>query len=675
MKTQKLFLVCLLALGLGSRSGQAQEMVGLTVTPHLFSSEMRWRRPPEQTLSARVEMFLQNQGEESLILTDELRFDGKTPEELLQEGMWAWHDMPGRWPDKRLELKTGELTVLAWNGRSEAWGATTGHQWDSGDGKTHDFVLSSPSIWISGVRFLGSVSNDSAKDSLSPNRVLIHVDNRGSQTFSLKDVQIWLPPEGSGTRRFVETEVTRHMTMLPEEGVLGANETAIIHVECEPLPLGYAVIQVVGSDAAGNPQSLWSCLRVKKEVFDISGGWVASKLGDKNSLTEESYLKTLGRMHINTGQIQDVAGYTDQPELYAKYPLKRFNRLQPIEAYDRDEILPTIHAVEFLGEPQYGGGKPVPPQDVHDALAPYRSSRMATSVTLSEERTWRYYAGLSDYPHYDAYRVIAPAADHWSGYDRWGEKNIRWGAPLETIGVMTRSLRHHSRPRSIAYWSQGAHHDWGSWRNPRRGSPTPDELRSQAWHGLGNGVTSLYWFNLSLKSLLKFPDLIEPITRVNREVRMLEDLLLESQLYDYRCVEAENGKQWDLTLLVGARASMVVIHDLDYQANREKREFVFAPRLARVDVKLPSWLANEADIFRIDADGVHEVKTRKMGRQLHLEDEVNVVGIYVVSSDPQMRAELTQSHAELISREEAFGFDPASNPEDLDRLRALLPPN
>ena len=94
MKTQKLFLVCLLALGLGSRSGQAQERVGLTVTPHLFSSEMRWRRPPEQTLSARVEMFLQNQGEESLILTDELRFDGKTPEELLQEGMWAWHDDP-----------------------------------------------------------------------------------------------------------------------------------------------------------------------------------------------------------------------------------------------------------------------------------------------------------------------------------------------------------------------------------------------------------------------------------------------------------------------------------------------------------------------------------------------------------------------------------------------------
>ena len=185
MKIQNLFLVCLFLLGLGSRSGLTQEMVGLTVTPHLLSSEMRWRRPPEPTLSARVEMFLQNQGEKILTLTDELRFDGKPPEELVKEGAWAWHDMPGQWPDQRVELKTRELTVLEWNGRSEAWGAGSSHQWDSGAGESHDFVLSSPSVWISGVRFLRSGSNDSEKDLLFPNRVVIHVDNRGSHPFSL----------------------------------------------------------------------------------------------------------------------------------------------------------------------------------------------------------------------------------------------------------------------------------------------------------------------------------------------------------------------------------------------------------------------------------------------------------------------------------------------------------
>ena len=32
-------------------------------------------------------------------------------------------------------------------------------------------------------------------------------------------------------------------------------------------------------------------------------------------------------------------------------PMKRFNRLWPLNRYDTDEMLPTIHAVEFLGEP------------------------------------------------------------------------------------------------------------------------------------------------------------------------------------------------------------------------------------------------------------------------------------------------------------------------------------
>jgi len=45
------------------------------------------------------------------------------------------------------------------------------------------------------------------------------------------------------------------------------------------------------------------------------------------------------------------------------------------------------------------------------------------------------------YPHYDAYRVVAPVADAWREYDRWGGERIRWGAPLETIGDMCHSLR------------------------------------------------------------------------------------------------------------------------------------------------------------------------------------------------------------------------------------------
>ena len=188
-----------------------------------------------------------------------------------------------------------------------------------------------------------------------------------------------------------------------------------------------------------------------------------------------------------------MPGYTDDAALYAKYPLKYMNRCQPFDNYDTESVLPRIHAVEFLGEPQYGGGRPVPPMEVWRAFAPYQATRLPTSITHSEERVWRDYAGLSDFPHYDAYRVTAPSPDVWAKYDRWDGQIIRWGAPLETIGDMTRSLRDLNRPAPVAYWSQGAHYDWEVYGGRKRTSPTPDELRAQAYHALAHRITSLYW--------------------------------------------------------------------------------------------------------------------------------------------------------------------------------------
>lgn len=49
---------------------------------------------------------------------------------------------------------------------------------------------------------------------------------------------------------------------------------------------------------------------------------------------------------------------------------------------------------------------------------------------------------------------------------------------------------------------------------------THSEERIWRYYALAHRITSLYWFNLSLKSLLKFPDLIEPITRIGREINV-----------------------------------------------------------------------------------------------------------------------------------------------------------
>jgi hypothetical protein len=325
--------------------------------------------------------------------------------------------------------------------------------------------------------------------------------------------------------------------------------------------------------------------------------------------------------------------------------------------------------VEFIGEPQYGGGRPVPPQEVHSLLAPYRDSRLHTSVTLSEERTWRYYAGLSDHPHYDAYRVIAPAADAWSRYERWNGKSIRWGAPLETVGEMTRSLRELNRPRAIAYWSQGAHDGWGGFLSPRRGSPTADELRAQAWHALAARITSLYWFNLSLKSLLKFPDLIQPITEVNREIRLLDELLLRSTALHHQTLPAGEQPDWELSVLGAPQASLFVVHDVGYGIDEKTSTFRFQKRSGTWNFPRPAWLPAGADLFRVDAGGAHDVQGTVADDQVHIQDEVHVVGIYVATADPGLRPALQARLQTLLARETELGIDPGRSEQDLQKLR------
>jgi hypothetical protein len=336
-------------------------------------------------------------------------------------------------------------------------------------------------------------------------------------------------------------------------------------------------------------------------------------------------------------------------------------------------MLPRIHAVEFLGEPQYGGGKPVLPMTVWEKLAPYQRTRLATTLTHSEERVWRYYAGLSDFPHFDAYRVTAPSADAWSRYDRWNGQSIRWGAPLESIGIMCRSLRELNRPRPIAYWSQGAHSGWSSYGGRQRTSPTPDELRLQAYHALSSRITSLYWFNLSLKSLLKFPDLIEPITRVGREIRMLADYYLEGDAFEYRAGKRDGRPDWDLASVTGPQGALLFALDLDYSADPVEKIFRFGePREARFRFRLPTYLQKPAEVFRVDADGTTSVKYSFRDGAVEIEDRASRVAIYVISARKGERERIEVRRKELVGYEDKFGFDPGKNPADLSILEKLL---
>ncbi|MFN5536966.1 MAG: hypothetical protein ACK5EN_15980, partial [Planctomyces sp.] len=510
----------------------AQEVAGVTVTPHIISPVMRWRRPPTPELGARVELVLRNASDAPLTIRRDQNwtFDGSTPAQLLESQDWAWHETPAVWAEESVQLPPQALTVLHFNGRSDKWGVGTDHTFQPGpDGQPIPFQLAKPQVWLQDVTFLAvNDSGELLNSALTANQIIVHLrrDDTSGGPLQVTALNIWLPSAAATQRIFTLAQSLTSAQLKMFGGTAELGQAGGFSAAVQPLPRRNCLVEVQLQATNGAMQSLWGSLKIRPESFDISGGWIQGDVNGRSALTIDQYRRTLARMHINAGQIEEVAGYTDDAQVYQATPFKRFNRLGDLARYDRDELLPTIHAVEFIGEPQYGGGRPVPPQEVHSLLAPYRDSRLHTSVTLSEERTWRYYAGLSDHPHYDAYRVIAPAADAWSRYDRWNGRSIRWGAPLETVGEMTRSLRELNRPRAIAYWSQGAHDGWGGFLSPRRGSPTADELRAQAWHALSARITSLYWFNLSLKSLLRFPDLIQPITEVNREIRLLDELLL-----------------------------------------------------------------------------------------------------------------------------------------------------
>ncbi len=380
------------SLAITAKAEDPASFLGVTVTPHRIEESMRYRRPRDPSLAARVQLFVFGP---ALPKT----FDGKTPAQLLENDQWAWHDMA-----EAVKPPAGALTVWSFNGKSDRWGVGQEFQVQAEGMDSSTVTIKDPSCWISSVTFLSSDGG------VQPDTLVLHVANSSKETLRLSGVRFWLPKDGSSWR------ILWPQAIRSVDSSVAPSERGYIRLSVDKLPLTYAAIELQTHQG-----SLWSHLRIKRESFDISGGWV------HEHLSQEPYLNLLQHLHVNTGQIDRVAGYTDRPELYERYPIKLFNRLWPLEQWDTDAWLPKIHAVEFIGEPQYGGGKPMSPQEVFDKLYPYRVSRLPTSVTLSEERTWRWYAGLSDFPHYDAYRVVAPAADAWREYDRWGGERIRWG--------------------------------------------------------------------------------------------------------------------------------------------------------------------------------------------------------------------------------------------------------
>jgi hypothetical protein len=100
---------------------------GVTVTPHIQSYEMRYRKKTDYSLGARTQLFIQNVSESALSLKPDtdIHLRDRTPKELLDADEWAWYDFPDAWKDQPLTLAPKALTVWTFNGKHEQWGVGT----------------------------------------------------------------------------------------------------------------------------------------------------------------------------------------------------------------------------------------------------------------------------------------------------------------------------------------------------------------------------------------------------------------------------------------------------------------------------------------------------------------------------------------------------------------------
>jgi len=693
--TMPLALLTLLGMALGTDDERAKEalqgadpnrkhpirleLAGTVYTPHLRAEGLHYGLPTEGPLGARIQIFVRNAAVDPPVdaVMNSVDFDRNYPLHHLLDGSWSWHDTPNLWSNHERVLPPGALSVWTINAVVPTW--KQGHPISSmvtDWSKDSIAFLKIPTMeqkrFFTAVTFLG--------ENARPNRAILHLRNDADTALKVERVRFWLPREGNSYRVLHPGPWENETSLWPGDGIIPPGEQGVVEVHTDPLPLSYAAVEMECEDPSGITESLWAHVRVKREEFAISAGWVNNRARDGQDLfLHETFLKALKFFHVDTAHIGMIQGYNDQPDtgsLYDLYPIKQFGALRPLSLYDKEEMLPHVHGVEFLGEPQlpFGSGHKTP-QQVLEALGEYERTCLPTTVTLSDEATFRHYAGLSDFPHYDAYRICAPAADVWRKYDRWDGQRIGWGAPMEGIGELCRVLRAMSRPKPTAIWSQAPHDGWYPMAGRTRTSPTAEELRSQAYHALATRITSLYWFNPSLQAMVKFRDTLEELQRVGLEIRLLETYYLEGAAYRHERVLSKKGRlDWELASIVTGTGALLFALDLDYAPDDQDKVFRFGPpRNANFSFDLPLHLRSPQELFRVDAQGLYEVNWKKTKVGVSLQDKASLVSIYVLSKDAGTKLDLKQRWLDLLEQEISLQFDPVNRDEDFEALISLLP--
>jgi hypothetical protein len=99
-------------------------------------------------------------------------------------------------------------------------------------------------------------------------------------------------------------------------------------------------------------------------------------------------------------------------------------------------------------------------------------------------------------------------------------------------------------------------------------------------------------------------------------------------------------------------------NDLAYVPDPEDNTFHFGePREFSHSYPLPLWLRQPTDVFRVDADGVHEVHWSAEGGGVRIQHRCSRDAVFVVTKLPDLRATIEGRRQEAIRLEDLHQVD------------------
>lgn len=153
----------------------------------------------------------------------------------------------------------------------------------------------------------------------------------------------------------------------------------------------------------------------------------------------------------------------------------------------------------------------------------------------------------------------------------------------------------------------------------------------------------------------------------------IRSILSVGAAYQYKQIASEDKLDWDLASIAAPDGALLFALDLDYKPDPAEKIFRFGPpRPASFEFELPACQQQLKDIFRIDADGIHEVQHRSVEHGVRIEDRVSKVAIYMATVNPKLCEQLKSRRQDLIRFEESFQFDPAQSDADFETLATFL---